>query len=340
MNTSKKVALLIALMLAGPLANAGAFVYRLSTPGSQAEAVLPPAPQGAPVVRVGKFNQMYSVNLTTGNLTQEGNTLIGHSTGGIQFANVATGSVSTAPIVANFSSYGFPSSGNVEVRKVHVHPTNPQLLVVVGDYSVYRGANGSFAALAKRNGEFVAAKYVQTNGISADSTMAGNTLYVQAASGQSGAMTCSVQALDITCASSTFAGISPTTDASGVLHVRYFSMYGNNPMQIVTLNPSAPNPNVRRSVTGLPTGVAANMQSIAFGRDGNLYATFSSSSAVWKIDQATWQVSPFAGSVSETGDQGGTTLTARFGSQLYLQKSANGLYVKDYSSRVLFEILL
>jgi len=289
----------------------------------------------AAVVRIGEFPGMTSLNFTTGNLFRDGDNLIGHTYGGLQRTNLSTGASTSIALTGNFRSFGFPV-GNADLRQTFPHPSNPSLVVVVGDYSYSGYPNASFVALLDYTGKLVSATYVVTNGASTTSTMVGSTLYVQAHGAQQGAMICSVETTPVSCQTSQAGGFSPAVDPSGVLHVRHWDRYGPENKQIVVLDPKATPTYVRKPVSGLPGGI----ESLAFGRDGNLYAAVSNSSAIWSIDRTTWTASVFAGSATESGDAGGTVKTARFGTKLQIQKSENGILVKDYTTHRLFEIQL
>jgi hypothetical protein len=166
-------------------------------------------------------------------------------------------------------------------------------------------------------------------------TLSGNNAYLQGING-AGAMACSIDASTVTCNSSRFGGQHPTVDRNGVLHVAYFAMYGNDPRQVAVFEAGPYQSPTRKTVTG----ISNNLRTIAFGSDGNLYATLVNSHAVWKIDRTTWVATVFAGSDTETGDVGGTTSTARFTGQLAVQQSEAGLYVKDTNNRIVYEIKL
>lgn len=328
----------LTLGYAGAVLGASSGTLRVITPETTLELELngeTAPPLEANVVRLGHFPSMSYQNLSTSPIHLMGRSIVGRAANGWQSLNLDTLVMASTGITANWrGDFGFPAGG-AEVLQAYPHPTNSGHYVLVGDYSFGGSPTRSFVAIAQPDGKVIAAKYSGSTGTPAESAMFGNTVYVQSTNG-GGAMTCTVQATAVNCADSLFGGVSPVVDDNGILHVRWFSMYGNDPRKVAYFPAGSSNAYTNKTVSG----VSGDIRSIAFGRDGNLYATVVSSPAVWKIDRSTWQATVFAGSASESGDQGGSTSTARFGTTLYVQKSSNGLYVKDPANRRLYEIQL
>ena len=284
-------------------------------------------------VGIGTLTQFHQQNYTLGEFARDGNLLYGGDGGRAAYAYVDINSgVKTAiTLSANWTGFGLPGGGNARVYQVFNHPTDATLKVLAGYWDATE--DYAFVALAKANGEVTALGFVAQHSSPPYATMHGSNVYVHSSNQGGKAIVCSVGAATVSCASSYFGGIYPTVDTSGKLHAMRFM---SPAMQISVFENGVYTAPTYRAVTGIP----AAMNSIDFGSDGNLYATVSGSPAVWKIDRNTWNATVFAGSATETGNSTGTIHTARFSTTINVQRSPRGLYVKDPTNRILYEIKL